>query len=53
MSNSFIIIEWGWVSSEELIKETSEGVITLWDLHNSSNDAKASFSIILFIIHSK
>ena len=50
------IIEWGWVSSEELWRSRNvlspEAINTLWDLHNSSDDTKAEFKNC-FIIHSK
>ena len=51
------IVEWDWVSSEELCMEIDEGVEakadnTLLDLHNSSDDTKAEFNN-WFIIHSK
>ena len=39
LSNGYLaIIEWDWVSSEELLAKADN---TLWDLHNSSDDTKA------------
>ena len=46
------IIEWGWVSSEELWRSrnvlSAEAINTLWDLHNPSDNTKAEFNSSMF-----